>query len=216
MSASPTDDDAADPSEPQRDENENSQSTTLFPVNHSADAGDQYFRRVARVGLQIAEALEYAHAQGVLHREIKPASIILDAAGIAWVTDFGLAKKEDDDLTQSGDVVGTMRYMAPERFQGTTDHRSDLYGLGLTLYELCTLRNAFHATDRAQLIREVCDFEPLAPRSIDPLIPKDLETIILKAIEKQPARRYTAARAITEDLRLFLVTIRSARAGFLR
>lgn len=194
---------------------EASPSMVSASLNHLVAPADDYFRRIARIGLQVAETLQYAHAQGVLHRDIKPSNIILDTAGIAWVTDFGLAKKEDDDLTRSGDVVGTMRYMAPERFAGKTDGRSDLYGLGLTLYELCTLRNAFHATDRAQLIRDVCETEPVAPRSVDPQIPRDLETIILKAIEKQPARRYTAASQMTEDLRLFLSDhpIRSRRVS---
>ena len=104
----------------------------------------QYIRSVARIGLQVAEALDYAHHQGVLHRDIKPANILLDTQGTAWVTDFGLAKADDSvELTNQGDIVGTLRYMAPERFGGRADRRSDVYGLGLTLYEMLTLRSAF-------------------------------------------------------------------------
>lgn len=165
---------------------------------------ETYFHRLAHVGLQIAEALQYAHAQGVIHRDIKPANIILDIAGVAWVTDFGLAKNEDEELTRSGDVVGTMRYMSPERFRGQADFRSDLYGVGLTLYELCTLRPAFDANDRAQLIEQICHAEPMPPRQINPQIPLDLETIILKAMEKSADQRYRSAGELAEDLRLFL------------
>ena len=159
---------------------------------------------MARIGLQIAEALAYAHGQGILHRDIKPSNIILDTAGVAWVTDFGLAKDADLELTRSGDIIGTFRYMAPERFDGHTDARSDIYGLGLTLYELCTLRNAFRGEHRVQLVRSICQNEPTAPRKLNPLIPRDLETIILKAIEKRPGNRYQAARHMAEDFRLLL------------
>ena len=102
--------------------------------------------------MQVAEALEYAHQQGTLHRDIKPSNFLLDLKGNVWVTDFGLAKAaEDDDLTQTGDLVGTLRYMAPERFRGRCDARSDVYALGLTLYELLALRPAFEASDRDSL-----------------------------------------------------------------
>ena len=116
----------------------------------------QYVRSVARIGLQVAEALDYAHHQGVLHRDIKPANILLDTQGTAWVTDFGLAKADDSvELTNQGDIVGTLRYMAPERFGGRADRRSDVYGLGLTLYEMLTLRPAFASSDRARLMERM-------------------------------------------------------------
>src|SRR5262249_20151053 len=98
--------------------------------------GREFYRTVARIGLEAAEALAYAHAEGVLHRDIKPSNLLLDAKGNIWITDFGLAKTEDaDELTQAGDFVGTLRYMAPERLEGWSDRRSDIYGLGVTLYE---------------------------------------------------------------------------------
>jgi tRNA A-37 threonylcarbamoyl transferase component Bud32 len=121
----------------------------------SSQSDYHFHRSTARVGLQVAEALGYAHAQKVLHRDIKPANLLLDMQGIIWVTDFGLAKEEGDDLTQTGDLVGTLRYMAPERFGGLSDARSDVYSLGLTLYELVTLRPAFEETDRGRLINQI-------------------------------------------------------------
>jgi serine/threonine protein kinase len=117
-------------------------------------SGRNLAKAVARVGLQVAEALAYAHGQGVLHRDIKPSNLLLDVQGTVWVTDFGLAKAmaDTDGLTHSGDVLGTLRHMAPERFRGQADARSDLNALGLTLYELLTLRPAFDQEDRDRLI----------------------------------------------------------------
>ena len=140
-----------------------------------------YYRAVARLGIQVAEALAHAHGQGVLHRDIKPSNLLLDVDGHVWVTDFGLAKLEGSDgPTQTGDIVGTLRYMAPERFEGWSDRRSDLYGLGMTLYELLTLRPAFEAATRAKLIDQVIHDPPPSPRKHDPRIPRDLETIVLE------------------------------------
>ncbi|MCA9067663.1 MAG: protein kinase, partial [Planctomycetaceae bacterium] len=141
---------------------------------------------------------------GVLHRDIKPSNLILDTTGTVWVTDFGLAKHEDDSLTHTGDIVGTLRYMAPERFAGQADRRSDVYSLGLTLYELCTLRHAFANVDRAALIQQVSTQSPIPPRQLDSQIPRDLETIILKATDSQPDRRYQSAKKLADDLRLYL------------
>src|SRR5262249_12269603 len=102
-----------------------------------------YCRNVARIGLQTAEALAHAHARGIVHRDIKPSNLLLDTAGVVWVSDFGLARTEDGGLTEPGEVVGTLRYIPPERFRGDCDARSDIYSLGLTLYELLTLRPPF-------------------------------------------------------------------------
>ena len=161
---------------------------------------------VARVGIQVAEALAYAHGQGILHRDIKPSNLLLDAKGTVWVTDFGLAKAEGaDGLTQTGDIVGTLRYMAPERFDGWSDPRSDVYALGATLYELLTLRTPVRGAepgeaDRAGAARGADRRRASSTGSI----PRDLETIVLKAIAKEPAERYATAEQMAEDLRRFL------------
>jgi len=140
-----------------------------------ADSTRRYVRSVARIGEQVAEALEYAHQQGIWHRDIKPSNLLLDAHGTVWVADFGLAKaSDDDDLTHTGDVVGTVRYMAPERFRGRCDARSDVYALGLTLYELLAFRPAFPGGDRHELIRRIAQEEPPRLRRLDPSIPRDL------------------------------------------
>jgi serine/threonine protein kinase/WD40 repeat protein len=164
-----------------------------------------YFSGVARLGLQAAEALEHAHRQGILHRDIKPSNLLLDTAGTVWVTDFGLAKAEGSDaLTGTGDLLGTFRYMAPERFAGGGDARSDVYSLGVTLYELLTLRPAFADADRARLIARVTHDDPPRPRRLEPRLPRDLETIVLKAMAREPAARYASAGDLAEDLRRFL------------
>jgi serine/threonine protein kinase/WD40 repeat protein/Tfp pilus assembly protein PilF len=170
----------------------------------STDSDQHYYRSVARLGLQVAEALAHAHSQRILHRDIKPSNLLLDVHGTVWVTDFGLAKEQGDDLTQTGDVVGTLRYMAPERFHGISDARSDVYSLGLTLYELVTLHTSFEESDRAHLIKKVTHQEPPRPRKLDRRIPRDLETIIQKAMAKEAGRRYPSALALAEDLRRFL------------
>jgi serine/threonine protein kinase/WD40 repeat protein len=164
----------------------------------------QYFESIARIGRQTASALAHAHERGIIHRDIKPSNLLLDATGIVWVTDFGLAKTEEADLTNPGDILGTFRYMAPERFKGHSDPRSDVYALGITLYELLVLRPAFEGRDRATLMSEISNDEPPRPRSLDRRIPRDLETIVTKAIAKDPARRYPTAEAIAEDLSRFL------------
>jgi tetratricopeptide (TPR) repeat protein/predicted Ser/Thr protein kinase len=162
-------------------------------------------RRVAGIGLQAAEALAYAHAHGVLHRDVKPSNLLLDAQGTVWVTDFGLARLAgQDSLTDPGELAGTLRYLAPERFRGESDARGDVYALGLTLYELLTGRPAFDATDRGRLVHQVTHEEPPAPRRCDPAIPRDLETVVLRALARDPADRYPSAGELAEDLRRFL------------
>jgi tetratricopeptide (TPR) repeat protein len=159
----------------------------------------------ARVGLQVAEALAYAHAQGILHRDIKPSNLLLDGRATVWVTDFGVAKLAgQDDTTRPGETAGTLRYMAPERFRGQSDGRSDVYSLGLTLYELLTGRPAFDESDRGRLIRQVTQEEPPAPRRCDPGIPRDLETVVLRAMARDPGQRYQSAGELADDLRRFL------------
>lgn len=174
------------------------------PSSSSTSSDHQYFRSVARLGVQVADALAYAHEHGVLHRDIKPSNLLLDTSGTVWVTDFGLAKTEEENLTRTGDFVGTLRYMAPERFKGWSDPRSDIYSLGLTLYEMLVLRPAFDETDRGRLVKQVTQDDPVPPRRIDAHIPRDLETIVLKAISKEPYSRYQTAAAVADDLRLYL------------
>jgi len=172
----------------------------------SAESGRRgFFRSLAQIGRQVAGGLAHAHARGIVHRDIKPSNLLLDTEGVVWIADFGLAKGEDEGLTQSGDILGTLRYMAPERFRGQGDARADVYALGLTLYELLTLRPGFDSPDRLKLIEQINTKEPTKPRAVDARIPRDLETIVLKAIEKDPKARYQSAEAMGEDLGRFLV-----------
>jgi serine/threonine protein kinase/WD40 repeat protein len=170
------------------------------------ESGSQYWQSVARVGVQVADALAHAASQGVLHRDIKPSNLLLDETGNVWVTDFGLAKaqSDSDDLTHTGDVVGTLRYMAPERFNGQGDLRSDVYSLGLTLYELLVLRPAFDETDRNRLVKRVMHDEPVRLRKLNPAVPRDLETVVQKAIARDPAHRYQTPAEMAEDLKRFV------------
>jgi WD40 repeat protein len=170
---------------------------------------------MARLGRQAAEALAYAHGQHILHRDIKPANLLLDVHGTLWMTDFGLAKEEEaDDLTVTGDVVGTLRYLAPERLSGAADARSDVYSLGATLYELLTLRPAFTEPVRNRLVKQVLHDEPPPPSAVEPRVPRDLETIVLKAMAKEPTRRYQSAAELADDLGRFLADepLRARRA----
>jgi len=167
-----------------------------------------YFREIARLGLHAAEALEHAHQNGVLHRDVKPSNLMVDSRGHLWVTDFGLARFQGEgSLTQTGDLLGTLRYMSPEQSlanSSVVDQRTDVYSLGATLYELLTLQPAFEGSDRQELLRRIAREEPRRPRGLNPVIPADLETIVLKAMAKEPVSRYATAAALAEDLRRFL------------
>ncbi len=171
---------------------------------HTTNDSRFYQRSVARVGIQVAEALDHAHRQGIVHRDIKPANLLLDADARVWVTDFGLAKTEGAALTRDGTLLGTLRYMAPERFRGWSDPRSDIYSLGLTLFEMLALRPAFDAADQAVLIEQIVGQAPRPLRKLDPRISPDLETIVLKAIDKEPSRRYQTAAELASDLQRYL------------
>jgi tetratricopeptide (TPR) repeat protein len=163
-----------------------------------------YFRRVAEWGIQAAEALDCAHALGVVHRDVKPANLLVDGSGRLWVTDFGLAQVQSDArLTMTGDLVGTLRYMSPEQALAkrvVIDHRTDVYSLGATLYELLTLQPAYSGNDRQELLRQIAFEEPRLPRRVNTVIPPELETIVLKAMEKNPTDRYATARELGDDL----------------
>jgi serine/threonine protein kinase/Flp pilus assembly protein TadD len=168
----------------------------------------EYFRTAAQLGIQAAEALDYAHQQGIVHRDVKPSNLIIDRSGSLWITDFGLARMESEqNLTMSGDVLGTLRYMSPEQalaLRPLVDHRTDVYSLGATLYELLTLQPAFPETDRRKLLRQIADEDPRKPRSLNKSIPAELDTIVQKAMEKEPAARYATAQELADDLQRFL------------
>ncbi len=164
-----------------------------------------YWQSVASIGAQVADALEYAHKQGINHRDIKPSNLLLDTQGTVWVTDFGLAKVDDQkNLTQTGDVLGTLRYMPPEAFEGKTDARSDVYSLGLTLYEMLAFRSAFDERERNRLIKQVIHDEPTRLGLVNRAVPRDLATIVHKAIDRDSARRYATAADLAADLQRFL------------
>jgi eukaryotic-like serine/threonine-protein kinase len=167
-----------------------------------------FYRAVANLGLQAAEALEHAHELGVVHRDIKPANLLVDVRGNLWITDFGLAHCQSQvGLTMSGDLVGTLRYMSPEQALAKRlliDHRTDIYSLGVTLYELLTLEPAFNGSDREELLRQIAFEEPQMPQKRNKAIPHELETIVLKAIQKSPEARYASAQELADDLRRFL------------
>jgi serine/threonine protein kinase/tetratricopeptide (TPR) repeat protein len=176
-----------------------------------------HYRHIAELVAQAADALEYAHTMGVVHRDIKPANLLLDEGGHLWVTDFGLARLGDGaNLTVSGDLLGTLRYMSPEQAlakHGLVDHRTDVYSLGATLYELLTLRPAVDGADKQETLKRIAFEEPVRPRKWDLAIPAELETITLKALAKNPPERYATAGELADDLRRWLEgqTIRARR-----
>ncbi|HVA47224.1 MAG TPA: protein kinase, partial [Pirellulales bacterium] len=170
-----------------------------------ARAKRTYWQSVAEIGIQVADALAYAHGQGILHRDIKPANLLLDVRGAVWVTDFGLAKLDDDlGLTQTGDILGTLRYIAPETFKVQADERSEIYSLGLTLYELLALRPAFEHAKRNVLIERVLHAQVGPLSKLNPDIPADLVTIVHKAIERDAMHRYQTAQELADDLQRFI------------
>jgi serine/threonine protein kinase len=168
----------------------------------------RYFDRVAVLGRQAALALEHAHQAGIVHRDVKPGNLLLDLRAQLWVTDFGLAQViGNPGLTITGELLGTLRYASPEQIfarRGIVDHRSDVYSLGATLYELLTLRPPFESRDRNALIQEIADDDPRAPYDLDRSVPPALETIVLKALRKDPADRFGAAQEMADDLQRFL------------
>jgi serine/threonine protein kinase len=160
--------------------------------------------QIAKIGMQAANALRYAHRQGMVHRDIKPANLLLDSRGKVWVTDFGLAETVDAGAeTQRASVAGTVRYMAPEQFAGRFDERSDVYALGVTLFELMTLSVAFAEKDHDLLIARIVAQDHPSPRKFNRAVPRDLETIVLTATARDPAQRYQTAGDLATDLLSF-------------
>ncbi len=179
--------------------------------------GSAYYRWVATVGRDAAEALAHAHRGGIIHRDVKPSNLLVDTRGTVWVADFGLARRlADPALTRSDSLLGTPRYMSPEQAEsGAIDGRTDVYSLGATLYELLTLRPPFEGQTAVELVRQIVGREPTPPRRFDIRLPRDLETIVLKAQAKRPADRYATATELAEDLGRFLATepVRARRIG---
>ena len=175
-----------------------------------ADAANPKRRRLTstswnsftKIGVQATQALRAAHAAGILHNDIKPGNLLLDAEGRVWVTDFGLSQpiEERGSKPTGSAVAGTLRYMAPERLLGQQTASCDLYSMGATLYELCLQRSAFDHPDREELMRLIMEESPVRPRTIRRDFPRGLETIILNCLEKHPADRYPTADALLADL----------------
>jgi serine/threonine protein kinase/Flp pilus assembly protein TadD len=199
-------------------------SSATPPRAEPSAASTRRCRAAAMLGMQAALALEHAHQLGVVHRDIKPANLLVESISRfaleetgaedervrLWVTDFGLAhcRHGPVGLTVTGDLVGTLRYMSPEQAQAQptgVDHRTDIYSLGATLYELVTLEPAFDDRDRQELLRQIALDEPKPVRKVNKSIPSDLETILLKAMAKNPAERYGTAQELANDLRRFLM-----------
>ena len=177
----------------------------------------------ARLILQAARALSYAHNRGVLHNDVKPGNLLIDDQWHVWMTDFGLAQRMDSPQSDDERLVGTLRYMAPERIRGEQTVQTDIYSLGLTLYELVTQTVAFGGDDRADLVQLILQQEPVAPRDINRAIPENLETVIFNAISPNPEQRYHTASEFEVDLVQFIKNqpIESRRAlrkrfGFFR
>lgn len=180
-------------------------------------AESNYYQRVCDVVIQAAQGLDYAHRHDVVHRDIKPSNLVVADDGVVWITDFGLAKSTtENDLTRQGQLVGTLRYLAPEALEGDFSPLSDVYSLGLTLYELLTFTPAFAETNYSRLLAQVAAGRPTRPRKLNPKIPLDLETIVLKAIEPTPEKRYASAGELADDLQRFLDDrpIRARRVSF--
>ncbi len=167
-----------------------------------------HHRNVAKMVIQAASGLAHAHMYGVVHRDIKPANLMLDPLGNIWIADFGLAQVQSDfNLTRSGDMLGTLRYMSPEQSSGGTipvDHRTDIYSLGITLYELLTLQPAITGNGYKEIANQISEQEPRNPTAIDPTVPHELEIIMRKAIAKNPLERYETATLMAEDLQRWL------------
>src|SRR5262245_14444842 len=176
----------------------------VFGKKHCAG----YFESIARAFADVADGLQHAHSKGIIHRDIKPSNLILDGEGRLRILDFGLARLEGQaSLTLTGDVLGTPLYMSPEqarRKKIPVDHRTDVYSLGATLYEMLSLKPPFSGKDHQDTLSQIIERDPVEPRKLNLRVPKDLETIALKCLRKDAADRYGTAEALGQDLRRFV------------
>jgi serine/threonine protein kinase len=186
------------------------QLASVPPVETSGGSGRARLTRFswkafAQIAMQVCDALRYAHQQQLLHNDIKPGNILVDSRGQVWLTDFGLSGsvQSSESADEATHPHGTLRYMAPERFAGPHDVRSDIYSLGLTLYEMLTIQPAFDAESEAELIRKIQEDPPARPSKLQRQVPKDLESIVLNCIAKRPAERYQTVESLYSDLLLF-------------
>ncbi len=198
-----------------------SSSSSAIPSS-SSGRSRAYYQQVARWMADAADALDYAHGQGIIHRDIKPGNLILSADGRIMLTDFGLAKSSDEEsVTITGSLIGTIRYLSPEQAMAKrihVDHRTDIYSLGATMYELLTLQPVFPGNDDKQILSAIITRDPIPPRRISVHVPAELETICQKTLEKAPDARYATARDLAEDLRRYLndLPIAAKRPGPIR
>lgn len=186
-----------------RNETGTADGQTDQPSGQSARKGLKHdsWKAFARIGLQVAQALRHAHRKGVLHNDVKPGNLLIDAAGKVFVTDFGLAEPLNPESSEVDESVnGTLRYMAPERFQGICDETSDIYSLGITLFELVTQQSAFDTESRVDLINAITQGEIRQPADLNREIPADLAAVISKAISQKPDDRYQSAGEFASDL----------------
>ncbi|HEX6884180.1 MAG TPA: bifunctional serine/threonine-protein kinase/formylglycine-generating enzyme family protein [Planctomycetota bacterium] len=175
-----------------------------LPSSHASE----YFRTVAEAMRQAADGLSFAHKNGVIHRDVKPSNLLLDPSGRLKLVDFGLARDEEQgSASASGDLVGTPHYMSPEQARAhkhVVDHRTDIYSLGVVMYELLTLKRPFEGKTSQEVITNLLHKEPAHVRKLNPRVPRDLETICATAMAKEPENRYTDAGRMRDDLHRFL------------
>jgi serine/threonine protein kinase len=180
----------------------------LKELRQSGQPPKGHFRRVAEVCARVAEGLQHAHERGIVHRDVKPSNILLDEHALPCLGDFGLAKVEDGlELSRTGDFAGSPFYMSPEQAdsrRGNIGAQSDIYSLGVTLYEMLTLTQPFQGTTSHEIVRRILSEEPARPARLEPRVPPDLETICLKAMEKAPTLRYGTAGELATDLHAYL------------